>query len=279
MTYKARKDNWSGILGQTTFNSTINPATNFAGIKLSPFNFKGGYIYLKRIGLLVNTTTAVTVKIFSNENLSTEIASYTINAVANTLTYGAISPVLELPLYSYNVSQLNYYALIDLTPLTFLPLNNKKDCNCGGGNQKPYLNWMDFNGGKIDNINDFNTFQQSNNKELFGLVLDVDIKCKLSQIICSDEEPLDFENDGYAQKIAYAIRFKAGEILLNDLYNSANINRFTLMDREKMVAYLKFYREEYNKWIDFLCQNIQLDNNSCFVCKTNNGLIKQGILT
>jgi len=278
LTYKARKDNWSGLLGQTTFNSTVNPGTTYAGIKVSPFNFHGGYLYIKRIGILVNYTGNVDVKLYSNENGSTLIATYTVAVIANTLTYATISPTLELPMWSYNTSQINYFFLLDLTPATFLPLNNKKDCNCGGSNTKPYLNWLDFNGGKTSNVSNFDSFQVSSQKELFGLVLDIDIKCKMSQIICSDEEPLDFVNDGYAKKMAYAIRFKAGEILLNDLYNSSNINRFTLMDREKMVAYLKFYREEYNKWVDFLCQNVQLNNNSCFICKDNNGLIKTKLL-
>jgi len=277
-TYAPRKSNWTGILGQTTWNATINPATTHAGIKVNALNLKGAYMTLKRIGVLVNYTGNVTVKVFSNENLSTEIIQYTVAAVANTLTWFSIPAPLELPLWSYNVSMIQYYVLLDLTSAPFLPLNNKKDCNCGGGNGKPYLNWIDFIGGKTSDINDFNSFQTSNGKELFGLVLDASMTCKMAQIICSDEEPLDFENDGYAKKMAYAIRFKAGQLLLNDLYNSPNINRFTLMDRERLVAYIKYYDEQYHKWIEFLCQNVQIDNNCCYVCKNNNGIVKNRIL-
>jgi len=278
MTYKPRKSNWTGILGQTTFTSTINPATTYAGIKVRALNLKGACMTLKRIGVLVNYTGNVTLKVYSNENNSTEIATYFVSAVANTLTWFSIPVPLELPLWSYNVSPLNYYVLLDLTSAPFLPLNNKKDCNCGGGNGKPYLNWIDFSGGKTSNVNDFNSFQESSNKELFGLVLDASMTCKMSQVICSDEEPLDFENDGYAKKMAYAIRFKAGYILLNELYNNSNINRFTLMDRERMVAYIKFFEEQYRMHIDFLCQNVQIDNNCCYVCKNNNGIVKSRLL-
>jgi len=277
-TYRPRKSNWTGILGQTTFNSTISPATTHAGIKVNALNLKGAYMTVKRIGVLVNYTGNVTIKVFSNENLSTLIQSYVVPAVANTLTWFSIPVPLELPLWSYNVSAINYYVLLDLTSAPFLPLNNKKDCNCGGNSTKPYLNWIDFIGGKTSNINDFSSFQTSSNKELFGLVLDAAMTCKMAQVICTDEEPLDFENDGYAKKMAYAIRFKAGQILLQDLYNSPNINRFTLMDRERLVAYIKYYGEEYSKWIDFLCQNVQIDNNCCYVCKNDNGLIKTRLL-
>lgn len=276
--YKPRKSNWGGLLGQTTFTGALNPMSSYAGIKIQALNLKGGYLFLKRIGVLVNQTQNVDVKIYSNENGSTLIDTFTIAATANTLSYAVISPApLELPLWSDSTTMIQYYVLLDLTPLTFLPLNNKKDCNCGGAAAKPYLNWLDFNGGKINNVNDFNTFIPSNDKELYGLVLDVETKCKMAQIICTDEEPLDFENDGYAKKIAYTIRFKAGYLLLNDLYNSSNINRFTLMDKEKMVGYIKFYQEEYDKWINFLCQNVQMDNNSCFVCKSDE-IIKTRIL-
>jgi len=50
------------------------------------------------------------------------------------------------------------------------------------------------------------------------------------------------------------------------------------MDRERLVAYIKYYGEEYSKWIDFLCQNVQIDNNCCYVCKNDNGLIKTRLL-
>jgi hypothetical protein len=278
LNYKAKKSNWGGLLGNTTFTGAVNPMSNYAGIKIQSLSMKGAYLYIKRIGILVNTTGPVTVNIYSNENGSTLVDSFIVNAVANTLTYAVISPEpLELPLWSYNKSMISYYALLDLTPATFLPLNNQKDCNCGGANTKPYLNWLDFNGGKINNINDFTTFVPSNNKELYGIILDVETKCKMSQVICTDEEPLDFLNDGYAKKMAFAIRFKAGYLLLNDLYNSPNINRFTLMEKEKLVAYMKFYTEEYNKWVSFLCENVQIDNNSCFTCKAE-GIIKTRIL-
>lgn len=277
MQYKQRKDNWSGLLGGSSFTGALNPGTTYAGIKISPWNIKGGYIYIKRIGVLVNQSVPVTVKIFSNENGGTLIASYTINATANVLTYAGVSPTpLELPLWSYNTTQIKYYALFDLTPANFLPLNNKKDCGCGGV-QRPYLNWLDFIGTKGNNVSDFNTFSDASSNEVNGILLDIDVKCKLSQIICTEEEPLDFVNDGRAKQLAYAIRFKAGELLLNDLYTSPNINRFTLMDREKMQSYAKYYRSEYNKWIDFLCQNAELDNNDCFICKNTSGLIMANI--
>ena len=276
--YINRVTNWSGLIGSTTFNASINPLTSNAGIKVTTNQLKGGVIIVKKIGVIVDSNVAVTVNAYSSKDGGTLVATYVINAIANTLTYATLSAPLELPTFSYDAQNLSYYFLIDLTPANFLPKNNKKDCGCGGVS-KPYKSWFDFVGVKGNAIPDISLYQQSTSNEINGLVLDVEAKCKSSEIICSEERPLDFNDSGYDMQIAYAIRFKAGEILIEDMLASGNINRFTMLDRERLWGKRNHYRKLYDEWVTYLCASPKIDNNYCLVCRNDNGLLKRTILS
>lgn len=272
--YKSKRDVFAGLLGQTTFQSSLALTTNYAGVKGRMQNIKGAFLNVKQIGVLINATAPVTVEVWSNENDGTLVDSFTINAVANTLTYGAISPdPLTLPMWSNNRSNLNYYFIYQLDG-SFQPLNNKKDCGCGNVD-KSYLEWIDYIGVKGASTSAVDSFTDTQ-KEMNGLVLDVEMKCKTSEIICSDERPLDFEDDGFAMNMAYAIRFKAGEILIDSILSSVNINRFTLMNREALYGKRNHYRVEYEKWVAFMCENPNIEYNDCLECRQGH-FIKSGI--
>lgn len=275
-TYRQRLPNWSGLMGEPKFTTFLNLTTPYAGIRINTWESKGSFLKIKKIGVLVNASVPVTVEIYSNEGGGTLITSYVINAVANTLTFATITPgPLKLALWNLRTLNLHYYVLLKLDG-TFKPLNNKRDCGCGGGNKRPWLAWFDFTGMK-GNAPLNNSFNFQNTQEVNGLVLDVETGCEMAQVICGGDEPLDFDNDGYAKKMAYAIRFKAGELLLHDLVSSSNINRFTLLDGERVAKYLDYYRTQYSQWIDFLCANSHLEENCCFVCNNQHGLIKSYI--
>jgi hypothetical protein len=167
-----------------------------------------------------------------------------------------------------------YYAVLE-TDGSFAVKDNKKDCGCGGV-KRPYLQWLDFNGTKGNDVTDFTTFT-SGTKELNGLVLDIEVKCKTAELICSDERPLDFENDAMSMNMAYAVRYKAAARLYSDLLSTTEINRYTLMNREEIVRWIDVWNAEYNKWIDYMCNTLNISNNDCLVCRDKNGLIKNNI--
>jgi lysophospholipase L1-like esterase len=113
-----------------------------------------------------------------------------------------------------------------------------------------------------------------------GLVLDVELKCKMAEIICSSEYPLDFENSADAMNMAVAIQLRAGARLYEDILASPNINRFTMMNRDQMRESINNWNTQYQAAIVSLCENANIDANDCFICKiTNTSLTKQTILS
>lgn len=275
--YTNKRQNYSGLVGSTAFNATINYVQNKAGIVLKPYNIVGGHMNIKRIGLMFNTTSPLTISVFSNEDMINPIAIYNVTSNANILEFVNLSTPLKLPLWPSTLNtNIEYYFVYDLMG-SYLPKNNK---NCGGCGQtdanRPYASWLNVKGIVGYNTTPYNQFQ--NTAELNGLVIDAEFNCDSSRLICSEDQPLNFEGDGRAMQIAYAIRFKAGHLLLDSILSSPNINRYTMMDRESLYGKRNHYRAKYEEWIGWLCENTEVQNNDCLICRPNRNVIKGGIL-
>lgn len=277
--YKPRLKNFSWQLAETTFKKTLTSVAGaYAGMRISPAQIKGGFIYIKKIGILINESVPVTVQIYNNLNGGTLIyTSNPISAVADTLTLATLSTPQELPMWSTSHEQIRYYVLMVMNG-TFKPKNNKNECGCAG-KPAPWMRWIDLTGAEGDDPSDINSLRV-NSTYANGIVVDVDVKCKNSEVICSSEYPLDFENDGNALNMAFAIRLRAGARCYETLLGSDQINRFTMMNREAMGIRIKEWNDEFQKWISYLCENVNPDVNDCLVCRTNKmSLTKSTILS
>lgn len=264
-TYKPRIDTLNVQLGDSAFTGTLNYNTTYAGVKITPLQLKGAFIILKKLGVVVNANASVTVKVFNNLNGGTLVyESSPISAIANSLTWGVPEEPIELPMWSYQ-GYIRYWVVMELDG-TFRPKATKKDCGCAGV-QRPYLQWLDFYG--VKGNDDTNVEGFSTTKETNGIVLDAQIKCKSSELICSDEYPLDFQDEAGALGTAYAIRFRWAAILYNEVLSTTNINRESMMNRDELQQLANYWQGEYMKWIEFQISNLNLEQNNCYVCKSN----------
>lgn len=272
--YVSKRPNYSGLIGNTAFNSTLSFSQNMAGIKIHSQNIVGGYLTLKRFALMFNTTATFDIKVYSSDDLSTPIATYPVTSAANSLQYVTITGNLKLPLWSIVNSYVDYYVVYDIDG-SFMPKNNKLACNCNQ-NLVAYKNWVSPLGVRGNNSQELSSFNTTS--EMNGLAVDCDLTCNTPRLICSDEHPLDFENDGRAMQMAIAVRFKAGEILIESILSSGNINRYTMMDREALYGKRNRYRKLYEDWIVYLSENLELLNSDCLKCRQNSNVSKGSIL-
>jgi len=110
---------------------------------------------------------------------------------------------------------------------------------------------------------------------MYGLILDVDFKCKVQDLICKDA--LDFENNGTALAMAVAVRYKAGVYLSDSILASGNINRYTMTDRERIMGKKNSYEKMYQSTMQWLVDNINYKANDCLACQDFDDVIKAGI--
>lgn len=274
--YSDKRKNYKGLIGDTTFNSTLNFSQQKAGLKLLPYEIVGGYLTLNRIGLVFNAVGSLTIDIYSNEDYDTPIASYNVTTAANTVQYVELATPLKLPLWSEKVSQLEYYVVYETNP-SVMPKNVKENCGCTKKSLVYYKNWVSVQGIRGSSSTQYNMFSSSNAKEMNGLILDVEFTCKKDRLICSDEYPLDF-NNGRVNQIAYAVRFKAAAMLVQMILDSPAINRYTLLGREALYGKRNHYNAQYEKWVSYLCENTEITNQDCLICKPNPNFVRGTIL-
>lgn len=273
--FKNKRNNFSGVIGDTAFNATLPFSHEIMGLSLRPYEIVGGYFDLKKIGLMFNVTKTLTISIFSNKDFDNPIASYNMDTAANALQWVTLATPLRLPLWHNDYSILEYY-IVYSTDGSILPKNNKTDCGCGRSVAVTFKNWMLVNGIRGHVGTHYANFQTT--KEMQGLVIDGSFTCETSRLICSDEYPLDFTNDDRAMQMAYAVRFKAGQMLVQSILDSPNINRFTLLGREALYGKRNSYEKKYNDWISYLCENTEITNTDCLVCRPNPNFTKGSII-
>ena len=263
--FKTRRPNFKGLIGDIAFNNTLILTQNKAGIRIRSHNVVGGYFDLTRIGLMFNATSSITIKVFSNLDQVNEIASYTMMTAANNTQFVRLTNPLRLPLWSETGHHIEYYLVYDLTG-AYYPKNNKLDCGCGKKMDVSYKNWISLEGIRGNAGTMYNDFQSSN--ELNGLVIEGSFTCDSSRLICSDEYPLDF-NSGRALQMAYAVRFKTAQSVIQKVLDTNEINRPNMLSREALYGKRNSFGKKYEEWIEYLVTNTEILNSDCLVCREN----------
>lgn len=262
--YVSRRSVYSGLIGQISFTGNLNLTHTKAGQILIFPQIKGGKMTLRRIATAFNTTGTIDVEVYDNAmNQTTPIASYTLNTTANTAEFSTLSTPLELPMWSNLVKHLEYY--IVYTRGTKQPKDVQTDCGCGG-TPPPWKTWMSVYGisGSDTSYGQWTRVKKFAN----GLLLDVDLRCKATDLICSDERPLDIDNSGFDMQVVYANRWLAGALTFQKILDSPNLSRYTLMDRERIYGMRNHARARYNEFITYLCENTEV-SSGCLMCKQN----------
>lgn len=274
--YMPKRNGYKGLVGNVSFNQTLNYTENMSGLAGKFSNIVGGKMIINRIGLLFSTTSTFNVSIYSSDDLTTPIATYPVTSAANSLQYVTLSTPLELPLWSNQTSIITYFVAYDLIG-TYKPKNNKADCGCTNKQAVAYKHWGNFYGIKGNSPSSLDSFNTTT--EFNGLVLDVEFQCDTKRIICSDDMPLDFENDSRAMNIAYCIRYQAGYLLAQLILDTQNINRYTMLDREALYGKRNYYKKSYFDLIGRLCETTQITNTDCLKCRPNNNFSKGAIFS
>lgn len=283
--YVLRRKPFTGFVGEQNANQTMLNPKQFQGLRLWPIGVIGGYMTVKKIGVIMNQSGPVTINVHDNINFadaSNPMESVTIQAVANKMVYGVLpNGGLKLPLWDAFGRFLYYFFIYDRSA-GFTPKRNLFGCyTCMAATNMNnfYKEWIIPHG--VSDSNFDNIIAQ--NGGLFvdtacGLSINAEFKCATDELICNEWQTLDFSGNGIHMQMATAIRLKAGEILLNDLLNSTNINIFTLMRREILEDYRKQYKTTYDQWILYLKENTNVDFNHCLKCKPDRGMYKTGTL-
>ena len=110
-----------------------------------------------------------------------------------------------------------------------------------------------------------------------GLMLDVEFNCITSELIC--KQNLNYDSNPLALAMAYAVRYRAGAIVVDDILGSSQINRFTMMDRETMFGKRNNFIKEYMTRISWIAKELNWRANDCLMCNEFDDVLKVGIFS
>jgi len=284
--YRVKRQPYIGSIGRATKKSLLTLTSgNYYGVRLHLADVVSGEFKVTNIGGVFGSTGAINILVYNN--LNEHIGTYPINVTAGQHSRNTVD--ITLPTHNAYVDNLEYFFIYQLGSIT--PYNNDIKCNCG--KFKPYFDtnrpyfytqtdgygWANYamvGGFASSDISDLSELSATTNNLMYGLTLDVEFRCRVNEVFCRDS--MDFVANPLALAIAFAIRYKAGEILLHDILRSTKINRATLVDADQAKEDINFFSQRYTDMLTYIIDSINIKGNDCFECKDIVDMTKRGIL-
>ena len=286
MTYQMRRKPFVGVLGSTRENSTYTITKPFAVLRLAPAAVRSGYIKLVAINTLYSATGSITVDLYDSVNGYRD--SYELATTANRLNRSVIN--VELEMYSKYDKKLEYFLVIH-RDADNKPKDTTADCGCGNNytfdkanpytyrlgthNDNIWADWLMAGGSMIDNVSDLDFMKDTATNKTYGLALEIETKCKVSEVLCKDS--LDFEANPSALSLAMAINYMAGVFAIDKILKSDLLTRDTMINTDQLIAGKTEYEQKYNEHLTYIVQNAVITGNDCLTCKDVYGLTRTGL--
>lgn len=255
--YAQRFSGWSGIIGKTTWSGLISQTKSVMGLRWHTYGHRGSKAVVKRIGIGIDQSATVTVRVLNSE--FEQVATASIEAVANEITYVDVE---ALTLDLYDEQRLNgraiYYFLYDL-PSGARPINNTVNC-CG---RKPaWMQYMDIDGikGTTDET------LRGANSDCNGLSIDAFIQCSPLSWVCKEDALEGFQIN---LVVARTIQFRAAAKLIQKILDSPNTSYYTLLNREALYGKRNHLNKRYEENIQWLAANAPTNETDCLKCRDN----------
>jgi len=282
---RLKRQPFYGAVGRVKYTKNqICTVGKYYGVRLFCADVVSGEAEIKKIGGLFAQTGTLDISVYNNLNELVDTVTIATTAGQHTLT----NVNIKLPLHSKYVDNLEYFFVYQYAGNA--PKNNDLTCGCGGdkfyfNTNKPMFKtqtkqtsgWKQWFmvGAYSGDAADFSDVSATSTANMYGLTLELNITCKVGETWCKDY--LDFAANPLAIAIAFAIRYKAGEILIDQIMRSPNINRMTLMDAEQNQKDKDMFVAKYNEMMVYLTDNVDVTTTDCFSCKDIVSAVKAGI--
>ena len=285
--YKLKRRPFSGTIGRIKNTGILSTTVGYiAGVRWACADIVGGIAHITKIGTLFNGTGVINLTIYNN--LGETVDTVALNTVANVHTLNTVD--IELPLHDGYIENLEYYFVYTVGALK--PLNNTISCNCGKNpfynvnnpcyyqsqtnKQYGWANYLMVGGYYLPTLVTDSCTTSSVNY-LYGLTFDLELKCKVNEVLCEDY--MDYEGNPLALYMAHAVRYKAGELLINRIELSPNLNRETMINTEAAAAARDVFITKYNDIVKYIVDRIDISVNDCLECRDLQEMIKAGIFS
>jgi hypothetical protein len=280
---KLKRNPYYGGLGSSIYTKDLYiPNMDYSGVRIMTPLIRSGYLKIKKIGLLLNSTQAVTLWIYDrNGNL---LHTLSLNATANTHTVNDITDI-TLPLFDEYLDYMEYFIFYQVNG--FEPKNNGvigctscQKSKPGWGafyfdHKNPWRHWLNVGGFHSSGLPDFMSSNLSGSDYMNGLTFQIELGCLVNEVFCKDQ--LDFNGNTLAMAMAVAIQHKTAIEFVEKLLKTQNLNRLVMTWREQLEKDRQEWIKTYQDMITYITGNIDIEANDCFECKDVIEMIAGGI--
>lgn len=257
--YQVKKTNFIGDIGRPTFTGSLSVSKRLQFLRLTPKT--DGVLHLQRMRVFLNKD--IETKVWIMRIAEGETSGLTVYENESVVSSGSILSVefpeaLSLPL-KINGKDQEYYFIYEKLDSTLQPRDIKCSCGCSGGDA--FQDFLTVQGGEAEMFSEVST--SNFDGYTHGVSLDVQIKCEAGAVICKQYD----ENDAVSYVTAFAILYKAAEIVMENVKASNEVNRYTLLQGDELRNRRSHFKKEYNDRIKYLSDVIDIASSDCFICR------------
>ena len=257
--FQVKKTAFIGDIGRPSYTGSLDVSERLQFLKIAANKDSDAIVHLNSVRIFLNQDTTTKFWLYEIEEGQTEGRIILENEVSSQNQILAIPINAQLPLKRRGI-YLNYYLIFERLG-EVKPRNIKVSCGCSGGDG--FSKFIQVSGGQSEGFSSLST--SSNDQFTHGFSIDVQIKCEAGNLICREYDG----NDAISLVTAFAILYKAGELVIENVMNSAEVNRFTMLSREHLWGKRNHFRKEYFDRIDYLSKSIDVSSSDCFICRSD----------
>lgn len=271
--YRQGRRAYVGNIGRASYTSALPAGRRWEGIRIRPTDGNDAVINLSRVQCVFSSTVAVPVTFYIIRAIvdgiqGETIQQFTINAPANAYAEHRFSPALELPTRINNsMDNVEYWIVYDTTVpgIPYRPKDTKIGCaSCNSVATDILAEYVKVYGVTLNDINRLD--QKTQDDYSHGIILDVDLRCETASLFCREYT----DDNAIAVAMARAVWYKSGELLIEEVLKSPDVNRYTTMQRETLYGKRNHFRAEYDQRIVYLADSIDVTASNCYVCRQQN---------
>lgn len=260
--YQGNKNTYMGSIGRMSFAASLAVNKQIQGIRIKPNSLSDAVMVLNRINVVLNATTSINLQLWKapvNSAVAVMVKEWPMNVTANQYHAAAITEPVVLP-FMENGQAVEYWVVYDRGMAA--PKDTKLDCSsCEAVSKAALYEYVDLEGVQLDSMT--NLTNKSRDTYSHGIILDVNVRCESERLICREYDA----QEAVSIAMSYAVWYKAGELLIEDVIKQPDVNRYTTMDRTYLWGKRNHFRAEYETRINYLASVIDVTTSNCYVCR------------
>jgi hypothetical protein len=274
-----RHYNYAGRIGSIRRDNYNPRYEDYSGVKMYCNPIRDGYMALKGIGVIMQDNASFNIELYNSID-DTAIHTIPVTAVAGRVQWNTLASPITLPLWNDDLHDLEYTFLYDTTGKRVA--DNKAICDCPGVKwcydrhnpcfaqgrdvKERWRHWVMAGGVAMNDITKRD--DATAGIRMNGLIFDVEFNCNSFATLCNSTIT-DFASDPFDNSQAQAVWYKAGEFALRAVLSSKELNIDTMTNREGLLNYIQYYIQEYQKQIEYIGKNADVQRSGCLACRDN----------